>query len=47
MELEIFVPDDEYLTEDGLVKKEAWDDFVKVLKQQGLDPKDYECIKEE
>ena len=45
--MEIFIPDDEYLTDDGLVKKEVWDEFVEVVKQYGLDPKDYECMKEE
>lgn len=45
--MEIFIPDDEYLTEDGFVKKEAWDDFVEAVKQHSLDPKDYECMKEE
>lgn len=45
--MKIFVPDDEYLTDDGLIKKETWDNFVEVLKQNGLDPKDYEWMKEE
>ena len=45
--MKIFVPDDEYLTDDGLIKKETWDKFVEVLKQNGLDPKDYEWMKEE
>ena len=45
--MEIFIPDDEYLTEDGLIKKEVWDDFVEAVKQRSLDPKDYECMKEE
>lgn len=45
--MEIFISDDEYLTEDGFVKKEVWNEFVETLKQRGLDPKDYECMKEE
>ncbi len=44
--LTVYIPPDEWLTDDGLIKKEYWPEYIKECISLGIDPAREECLLE-